>query len=312
MVSFLATRKKSQAASIRIDIFELGVPSTLSLDLVWWLGWVTVVGQIVIASLPWILYHNWVVIVVVISGNFLSLLTSALPQWREEKWAGRTLDSDNVTCLTRGNGHLHIMVFIGSQGSWDLETLATATSAPRPESPLVSLVLVLLWSCLLITVAGLKEHAWYLVRIGALGMLQNVYAAGKVREPGASNFHLTKFARMPTIIGKRQKFMDDLDATVDLDAATADISPLSEWLQSFQRQTGPVRMPKWLDSMERKYGVPTWLEPMGGDENEIANVHGALKELEKWVPTAGLAMLLIYFPVIFIHNFLQFGIKYAR
>ena len=31
-------------------------------------------------------------------------------------------------------------------------------------------------------------------------------------------------------------------------------------------------------------------------ELQIENVVGALKELEKWVPTAGLAMLQVFFP----------------
>ena len=38
---------------------------------------------------------------------------------------------DKIICLTRGNGHYHIMVVIGRAESWDTETLATATRAPR-------------------------------------------------------------------------------------------------------------------------------------------------------------------------------------
>lgn len=47
---------------------------------------------------------------------------------------------------------------------------------------------------------------------------------------------------------------------------------------------------------ERKDGVPAWLEPLRVKQNEIANIHGALKELERWLPTAGLAMIQIFFP----------------
>jgi hypothetical protein len=293
-----STSPRGRAKSMRIDIFELGLPSKPSLDLVWWLGWVTIIAQIGIAFLPWILYGNWGIVVITLCGNFLALLTCALPQWRQEKWAGRTLDSDNVTCLTRGNGHLHIMVFIGRKGSWDFETLATATSVPHPETPYISLVLALLWTCLLISVSALKEHTWYLIGIGGIGMLQNIHAAGKARDPSASNFHLTEFSRMPTIIGKRQKFRDDVDSLVDLQEASTDVSELFEWLQSFDRQTRleDFKMPKWLDSMARKDGVPAWLEPLRVEQDGIANTHGALKELEKWVPTAGLAMIQTFFP----------------
>ena len=47
----------------------------------------------------------------------------------------------------------------------------------------------------------------------------------------------------------------------------------------------------------RKDGVSFWLEPLKSDWKKIANVHGSLKELEKWVPTAGLAMIQLFFPI---------------
>lgn len=293
-----STSPQGRAESIRIDIFELGLPSNPSLDLVWWLGWATIIMQIFVASIPWILYKNWTVMMIALCGNLLALVTCALPQWRQEKWAGRTLDSENVTCLTRGNGHLHIMVFIGRKGSWNFETLATAASIPRPETPLISLILAVLWTCLLISVSGLRQHTWYLVSIGGIGMLQNIFAAGKSRDPSTSNFHMTKFSRMPTIIGKRQSFRDDIDSVVDLDEAKSDVSDLSQWLQNLDQQTlcKNLQMPKWLDSMKRQDGVPAWLEPLSAEKIEIANIHGALQELEKWVPTAGLAMLQVFFP----------------
>jgi len=296
---FPSSSPTGRAESIRIDIFELGVPSKPSLDFVWWLGWVTIIAQLAISLIPLILNNNWGVTMVVLCGNSLALITCALPQWREEKWAGRTLNSENVTCITRGNGHLHIMVIIGRIGSWNVETLATANPAPRPETPIISLILAVLWTALLISVSGLKEHAWYLVCIGGTGMLQNVFAAGKAREPSASNFYLTRFPRMPTIIGKRQNHIDDSESHVDIDETQAEISELSEWLLSFRQPLSDKRthMPKWLDSMDRRDGAPTWLEPLRANKlNEIANTQGALQELEKWVPTAGLAMMQIFFP----------------
>lgn len=65
---------------------------------------------------------------IILSENLLAAVTCGLPQWTEEKWAGRVLEKDNVVCLTRGNGHKHIMIIIGSEGCPDLETLATAKS----------------------------------------------------------------------------------------------------------------------------------------------------------------------------------------
>jgi len=141
------------------------------------------------------IYDDWGIMMVVLSGNLLAAITCALPQWAQEKWASRKLKVDKVTCLTHGNGHLHIMVFIGSKDSWDLESLATGISVPRPETRWISLALAILWTCLLISVSGLKEHTWFLVGIGGIRMLQNVFAAGKSRKPSASNFYITKLPR---------------------------------------------------------------------------------------------------------------------
>lgn len=51
--------------------------------------------------------------------------------------------------------------------------------------------------------------------------------------------------------------------------------------------------------MSKDDGVPEWLEPIKPDQKDgmiyAVGVHGALIELEKWVPTAGLAMVPIFF-----------------
>lgn len=77
--------------SIRIDMFELDLHSKPSTKSVWWLGWLIVIIQVGIALVPWILHGDWGIMMVVLCGNFMALLTYSLPQWRDEKWAGRTL-----------------------------------------------------------------------------------------------------------------------------------------------------------------------------------------------------------------------------
>ncbi|KAM0438579.1 hypothetical protein ACHAPT_001331 [Fusarium lateritium] len=324
-----------RAESIRIDIYHLDAVSTARCDIVWWLGWVTLVAQLAIVLIPWILYGDWVILVVTLSGITLVAITCAVPQWAEEKWAAPCkLKRDKVTCLTRGNGHLHIMVFIGDQGSWDLERLATRTPVPRTETRWISLVLAVLWVCLLIAISGIKEHTWFLIGIGGLGMLQNILAAGISREPAASNFHLTKFRRAPTIMGRRQGYKDDADASVDLEEDLNELADLDTWVSEKTRlqfsednhsclpEQSP--MPQWLTSMSEEDGIPKWLNAQKPERGEqtvsdttahstpalfetgeerrqdiiyAAGVHGALMELEKWVPTAGLSMLQIFFPV---------------
>lgn len=320
-----AQEEGGQSMSLRIDIFTLGPVASPSRDFIWWLGWATILAQIGIAVPPWVLYGDWGIMMVALCGNLLAAITCALPQWTQEKWAGRKLDKDKVTCLTRGNGSLHIMVFIGSEGSWDLESLARGNSVPRSETRWISLTLAILWTCLLISVSGLKEHAWFLVAIGGIGMLQNVFAAGKSRDPSAFNFHFTSFDRAPVIIGKRQRYEDDEDANVDLEADRKELADLDKWAPEKPKKhpTEPppqtTEMPKWLSSMSHDDRIPAWLEPIKpGRADEVAKasprrrcgfennkdndviyavgVHGALVELEKWVPTAGLAMVQVFFP----------------
>lgn len=123
-----------RAESIRIDVFNLLPVSRPTCDFVWWLGWAVLLAQVGIAIVPWVLYDDWGIFVITLCGNLFVAATCALPQWTQEKWAGRQLKRDKVTCLTRGNGHFHIMVFIGTRGSWDLESLASSIPVPRPET----------------------------------------------------------------------------------------------------------------------------------------------------------------------------------
>ncbi|CAN9167710.1 unnamed protein product [Alternaria sp. RS040] len=117
----LAAPTDDETTSIRIDVFELGPLCKVKMDWVWWLGLITIVAQIAISVVPWTLYRDWGVMLIVLSGNLLVSMTCALPQWRDEKWSVRNFKKDNVFSLTRGNGHKHVMVFIGSPGSPDLD-----------------------------------------------------------------------------------------------------------------------------------------------------------------------------------------------
>lgn len=309
-------QQNGRAESIRIDVFELGRAAECNLDPIWWSGWFTIAAQIGIAVSPWYLYGNWGTMLVVLAGNLLVAITCAMPQWKDEKWAGRTLSSDKVTCLTRGNGFLHIMVLLGRKGSWDIESLATARSVPRPGTQYVSLVLAALWTSLLVSVAGLKNHAWFLVGVGGLGMVQNILAAGVSRNPGTFNLHLTRSSRAPIIIGRRDGSADDGDAIVKLDETLQELSEVCRWSNQ-NLQTAPqilpavdpgavqqIDMPRWLSTMSTADGVPQWLTPIPSSQGPghepiiyASGVHGALIELEKWVPSAGISMLQLFFPV---------------
>ncbi|KAK9425515.1 hypothetical protein SUNI508_12971 [Seiridium unicorne] len=325
----------NQRRSIQIEIFNLGPVSSPKSDFLWWLGWATIITQLVISTLPWILFDNWAILAITLAGNLLVAFTCALPQWSQEKWAAPILQCEKVVCLTRGNGHPFIMVIICAPGSWDLEKMATNKVASRSETRWISLVLALLWVCILISVSGLKDHTWFLVGIGGLGMLQNVLAAGTSREPGSSGFNMTPFSRAPKIIGGYESYKDDSGDDINLEEAMQEIADINQWAslsyatgqhsRSKNEVTTEKGMPAWLASMSKDDGVPTWLEPRKPRRNPQSTnvarrwfdrdeakpkdiifadggIHGALIELEKWVPTAGLAMVQIFFPAGLRYN----------
>lgn len=300
--------------SIRIDIFSVEPATGPTFDSVWWLGWVTIVAQIGIAAVPWIISNEWEVMLIVLCGNLLAAITCALPQWTREKWASPILKAEKIMALTRGNGHQHLMVFICPKGTLDMEKLATGYALPRPETRWISLLLAASWILLVIAVSGIKNHTWFIIGIGGIGMLQNIYAAGAPRSPSTANFHITPFSRAPTIIGREEGYMDEADDCVNLEEDLKDLAEVDRWaLRKSETRLHPSlgdnnnddlhvsdahSMPRWLASMSKSDGAPAWLEPKPVQNQIIyaTGVHGALMELEKWVPTAGIANVQIFFP----------------
>jgi hypothetical protein len=72
----------------------------------------------------------------------------------------------------------------------DLEDLATGfanVDAPHitVSSRLISAVLGIMWVLLLITSSALVDDAWFLIAVGGIGMLQNMFVAGWSRKPEA-------------------------------------------------------------------------------------------------------------------------------
>lgn len=158
-------------------------------DWLWYSGIVTMVVQCGVATIPWGLYGDWTVFMVTAAGSLLAMGQGALPQWREEKWACRR-KTHKVMSLTRGNGSPLVMVILGGGVGMDLEDLAAVRAKVlRNTKPLIG-VFAMLWIVFLVTVAGLKNHSWFLLGIGCLGMFQNVVAAGAARVPAALNIHI--------------------------------------------------------------------------------------------------------------------------
>lgn len=169
-------------------------------DWVYWLGIAVTILQLGISAIPFGLYGDWSIFLVTTAGTILAYASGALPQWRKEKWACRTLNKPKDVALTLGNGTKHVIVVQGASGGLDLEDLAGGQSTDddeeQPRRGLwmrllrisnstrgVTFLLAVLWLMLLITSTGIHAHAWYLLAVGGIGMLQNLITAGAPRQP---------------------------------------------------------------------------------------------------------------------------------
>lgn len=174
-----------------------------------------------------------------------------------------------IVCLTRGNGHRHAMILVGTGTVWDLETLANATSDSLPETPWLLSALAVAWVCLLISVTGLGKHTWFLMLIGGLGMLQNVYAASAPRSMSSLGLAMAPVPSRPTIIG----------------------ASVPEWPKDIQKEpAGPEEVILQEDDRLLTHA----LGPL-----ETIGVRGAIRELEKRFPRAGFALMPEFFPALF-------------
>ncbi|GAB1314548.1 Solute carrier family 40 protein (Fragment) [Madurella fahalii] len=205
-----SSRPKWEA--LRVTVYDVddeppvphGVPTR---DWVWYSGLVVIFIQLIISIIPWIVTGDWGTFLVTAGGNALALIGGSLPQWRSEKWACPRKGGATVT-ITQGNGSRHAIVILGKrkQGvGLDLEILArgTRTAVPSLFTRIASALLALLWIVLLVTVAGFEENSWYLLCIGLLGSIQNLYAAGAARQLGALGIHLKHRETIRGIDGKK-------------------------------------------------------------------------------------------------------------
>ncbi|KAI1119808.1 hypothetical protein F5Y10DRAFT_283765 [Nemania abortiva] len=195
---------KQDWEALRVTIYEVdnkpprshGVPT---LDWAWYSGLAVIIIQLLIAMRVSILSNTWATFVITASGNALALIGGSLPQWRREKW-GCPKDGGPTVVLTQGDGSRHAIVVIGAKKErigLDLRVLAWGMRTTRASwvTKVTYAVLALLWVILLIAVSSLKEDTWYLLGIGLLGSIQNLFVASTVRSPSALGIHV-KFVRV--------------------------------------------------------------------------------------------------------------------
>ena len=182
-------KAKSPKAGLCISVFEADPAKEAGLahrDLLWKAGYGIAISQLIIAAIPWVRWGRWEIFVITAGGTLLAFISASLPQWKEERWACRR-KSNKTICLTQGNGAQHVLVIMGAGRGLDLEDLAGAGglgTMSATTGPAIVTVTVL-WVALLITVSGIKENTWFLLAVGALGMVYIVVAAGAPRRPEA-------------------------------------------------------------------------------------------------------------------------------
>jgi len=161
-------------------------------DLLFWSGIAVTIVQLGISAIPFGLYGNYGVFLVTAAAITLCLVTGCQPQWAREKWACRQIEpgKKRTYVMTRGNGAQHAIVIECDGCGLNLEDLCTGFD--NLDSPAISVAtrlsmvgLGILWVVLLITSSALTDQLWFLIAVGGIGMLQNMFVAGWSRRPEA-------------------------------------------------------------------------------------------------------------------------------
>jgi len=142
--------------------------------------------QLVIASIPTILWGNWSILFMTVVGTILAVISASLREWRLEKYQARR-HSKQTYAITRGNGHRHIFIIQPGDPEpisrkypgLNLIDLAGSVRKADDLTRTKTVILSIIWIWFLITVGGLKENTWFLMIIGIIGMAQNVWVAGR-------------------------------------------------------------------------------------------------------------------------------------
>lgn len=155
-------------------------------DASYFAGLAILVLQLGVSAIPLGIYGDWSTMLISVSGTILAFLTGALPQWKQEKWSCRH-NSKKTIILTTGNGSQHAIAILGAGKGLDLEELAAAdVTLFKPKmTRWGTMILGTLWIILLITASGIGDRTWYLLAVGSIGIVQNIYAAGTSRTPAA-------------------------------------------------------------------------------------------------------------------------------
>ena len=144
----------------------------------WWMSITTIALQLLVSVIPYCKDSDYSVLLLSLFGTGLAFIHGSLPQWKREKWAGRLDRKRGTYCLSRGNGTPHAIILRNASGDCPhFEDLATLRVRCTRACKIAIDGLSVLWVIVLLMALGLKQHAWYLLAIGCIGMIQNLLVA---------------------------------------------------------------------------------------------------------------------------------------
>ncbi|KAJ5765645.1 hypothetical protein N7520_005204, partial [Penicillium odoratum] len=144
-------------AGLVVTIYEPSVTKPSGIgerDVIYWSGLLVLVVQLGVAAIPCGLFGDWGILLITVSGNALAIATGLLPQWKKEK----------------GNGAQHAIVILGNKHGLNLEDLASGQSNLDASANQTIRALLL-------------KNTWFLLALGAIGIVQNIFVAGWNRRP---------------------------------------------------------------------------------------------------------------------------------
>lgn len=183
--------RKPKHGGLCVSIYQAGDanPGFQGRDIVYFSGFAVAILQLAVAAIPCGVWGDWSVLFVTTCGIALSFATGSLPQWAKEKWACRKVQADKTVVLVRGNGCQHAIVIRCQGRGLDIEDLATGPINVDVHTSVsmraLVIILAVLWLLLLITASGIGQNTWFLLAVGGLGTIQNMFVAGRWRDPAA-------------------------------------------------------------------------------------------------------------------------------
>jgi hypothetical protein len=103
-------------------------------------------------------------------------------------------DKQKTVGLARGNGHRYVMLVYSQEGATDLEKMASPQPQASKDFARYIPASAILWTVLLASVTGLQDDRWYMLIISAIGMMQNLAAAGVPMKTDECNVRIANCA----------------------------------------------------------------------------------------------------------------------